>query len=66
MNRTEVIERLKKELGLPNFLGTVEDKTYSEEEYQKIKADLLKYYEDYVGNLEGYFPGTGMVQDEND
>jgi len=65
MNAKEVVERLKKDLGLPNFLGTVEEKEYSEEDYQQVKKDLLKYYEDYVGNLEGYFPGTDIVNKNN-
>ncbi|WP_200849427.1 hypothetical protein [Enterococcus sp. CSURQ0835] len=52
MNREEVIERLKKELALPLFNGKLEDKTYSEAEYQKIKQDLQRYFEDYVRNVE--------------
>jgi|GEM_PF-305301 len=65
MNAKEVIERLKKDLNIPKFIGNVEEKDYSEEDYQKVKQDLLKYYEDYVGNLEGYFPGTKIIDENN-
>ncbi|MDR2832195.1 MAG: hypothetical protein LBV67_00600 [Streptococcaceae bacterium] len=64
MNAKEVIERLKEELNMPNFMGKVEEKDYSEEDYQQVKNDLLKYYEDYVGNVEGYFPGTDMLENK--
>ena len=33
MNKEEVIERLKKDLDLPNFKGRLEEKEYTEEEY---------------------------------
>lgn len=52
MNKEEVIERLKKDLDLPNFKGRLEEKEYSEEEYQKIKNDLNDYFENYVRNIE--------------
>ncbi|GCF95147.1 hypothetical protein NRIC_30380 [Enterococcus florum] len=52
MTKQEVIERLKKDLGLADFRGKLEDKEYSEEEYQKIKKDLNDYFEDYVRNIE--------------
>ena len=52
LNKEEVIERLKKELDLPNFKGRLEEKEYSEEEYQKIKNDLNDYFENYVRNIE--------------
>ncbi|SJZ55643.1 hypothetical protein SAMN02745116_00715 [Pilibacter termitis] len=65
MNAKEVVARLKEELRLPNFVGNVQEKEYSEEDYQQVKKDLLKYYEDYVGNLEGYFPGTDMIENKD-
>lgn len=52
MNQDEVIARLKEELNLPFFNGKVEAKEYSEEDYQKVKADLIKYFDDYVRNVE--------------
>lgn len=52
MNKEEVIERLKKDLDLPNFKGRLEEKEYTEEEYQKIKNDLNDYFENYVRNIE--------------
>ncbi|MBO0455937.1 hypothetical protein JZO77_04195 [Enterococcus hulanensis] len=52
MNKAEVIERLKKDLDLPNFKGRLEEKEYTEEEYQKIKNDLNDYFENYVRNIE--------------
>ncbi|GAA2913728.1 hypothetical protein P7H00_03445 [Enterococcus pseudoavium] len=52
MNKEEVIERLKKDLDLPNFKGRLEEKEYSEADYQKIKNDLNDYFENYVRNIE--------------
>lgn len=52
MNHTEVLERLKEELQIPFFNGTIEQKIYSEEDYQKIKHDLIQYFDDYVRNVE--------------
>jgi hypothetical protein len=52
MNKEEVIERLKKDLDLPNFKGRLEEKEYREEEYQNIKNDLNDYFENYVRNIE--------------
>ena len=40
MDKEAVIERLKKDLDLPNFKGRLEEKEYTEEEYQKVKNDL--------------------------
>ena len=33
MTKTEVIQRLQKDLGIPRFQAYIEDKDYSEEEY---------------------------------
>lgn len=52
MNSDEVLERLREELSLPFFNVKVENKTYTEEEYQAFKHDLLQYFEDYVQNIE--------------
>ncbi|MEG1503713.1 MAG: hypothetical protein RSC16_05655 [Enterococcus sp.] len=52
MDKEAVIERLKTELGLPNFKGRLEEKEYTEAEYQKIKNDLNDYFENYVRNIE--------------
>lgn len=52
MNREEVIERLKKDLEIPLFNGKIEEKNYSEEDYQKIKKDLEDYFDNYVRNVE--------------
>ncbi|WP_164709422.1 hypothetical protein [Enterococcus mediterraneensis] len=52
MNQEEVLTRLKEELEMPLFNGKIEDKEYSEEEYQQLKADLVRYYDDYVRNVE--------------
>jgi len=59
MTHEELLERIRKELNLPNFNAFLDpDKEYSEEEYQKFKKDLVDYYEQYVNNIEGYFPGV--------
>ncbi|MGM0138536.1 hypothetical protein IGI65_000978 [Enterococcus sp. DIV0755b] len=52
MNQQEALDRLKEELRLPYFNGKIEEKEYSEEEYQKMKRDLIKYFDDYVRNVE--------------
>ncbi len=52
MNQEEVLERLRAELEIPFFQGKLEDKTYSEEDYQKLKNDLISYFDDYVRNVE--------------
>ncbi|MBP2100430.1 hypothetical protein [Enterococcus rivorum] len=52
MNQSEVLDRLREELKLPFFNGKIEEKNYSEEEYQKIKADLVNYFDEYVRNVE--------------
>lgn len=52
MDKNAVIERLKKELDLPSFKGRLEEKEYTEADYQKIKNDLNDYFENYVRNIE--------------
>ena len=32
--------------------ASFQDKEYSEEDYQQVKADLVKYFDDYVRNVE--------------
>ena len=39
MTKTEVIQRLQKDLGIPRFQAYIEDKDYSEEEYDQLKKD---------------------------
>ncbi|WP_275401158.1 hypothetical protein [Enterococcus faecium] len=52
MNQQDVLDRLREELNIPFFDGKIEDKEYSEEEYEKLKADLQNYFEQYVRNVE--------------
>ena len=52
MNQEEVLERLKEELELPFFQAKLEEKIYSEEDYQQVKADLIRYFDEYVRNVE--------------
>ena len=52
MKQEEVIERLKEELNLPFFNGTLEEKNYSEADYQQVKEELIQYFDDYVRNVE--------------
>ena len=40
MTKTEVIQRLQKDLGIPRFQAYIEDKDYSEEEYDQLKKDF--------------------------
>ncbi len=52
MNQEQVLDRLREELTTPFFEAKLEDKEYSEEDYQQVKADLVKYFDDYVRNVE--------------
>lgn len=52
MQPDEVLARLREDFELPFFQVKVEDKMYTEEEYQQFKADLMRYFEEYVGNFE--------------
>ncbi|WP_265458774.1 hypothetical protein [Enterococcus sp. HY326] len=52
MTPEEVLERLKEELEIPLFNGKIEEKTYSEEDYQKLKKELSDYFDNYVRNVE--------------
>ncbi len=52
MKQEEVIERLKEELNFPFFNGMLEEKNYSEADYQQIKKELIQYFDDYVRNVE--------------
>ena len=51
-NKDEVLDRLREELEIPFFQGKLEAKEYSEADYQKLKQDLLQYFDDYVRNVE--------------
>lgn len=52
MKKDEVLDRLREDLEIPFFQGKLEDKEYSEEDYQKLKKDLINYFDDYVRNVE--------------
>ncbi|EOH88743.1 hypothetical protein ACTNBL_07770 [Enterococcus villorum] len=52
MKKDDVLDRLREDLEIPFFQGKLEDKEYSEEDYQKIKNDLINYFDDYVRNVE--------------
>lgn len=52
MNKDEVLDRLREELEIPFFQGKLEEKEYSEADYQKLKQDLLQYFDDYIRNVE--------------
>lgn len=52
MNVDDVRERLEKELEIPSFSGRLEDKKYTEEEYQELKRSVEYYFDEYVRNVE--------------
>lgn len=52
MKLEEVLDRLRKDLDMPKFYAPLKEKEYTEEEYQKLKEDLINYYRDYVDNFE--------------
>ena len=55
MTKTEVIQRLQKDLGIPRFQAYIEDKGYSEEEYDQLKKDFESYFTNYVSNVSADF-----------
>lgn len=57
MTKTEVIQRLQKDLGIPRFQAYIEDKDYSEEEYDQLKKDFENYFTNYVSNVSADFEG---------
>ena len=57
MTKTEVIQRLQKDLGIPRFQAYIEDKDYSEEEYDQLKKDFEGYFTNYVSNVSADFEG---------
>ena len=60
MNQDEVRKRLKEELKIPAFSGNLPDKEFTEEEYQKLKQDLLQYFEKPLPNYrQGLFISVG-------
>lgn len=63
MTKDEVIKRLRDELKIPKFNAYFEDKDYSEDDYQKLKTDLLNYYRDYVEHVEADFQGGLKTND---
>lgn len=63
MTKEELVKRLRDELKIPKFNAYFEDKDYSEEDYQKLKADLINYYRDYVEHVEADFQGGLKTND---
>ena len=57
MTKTEVIQRLQKDLGIPRFQAYIEDKDYSEEEYDQLKKDFEAYFTNYDSNFSADFEG---------
>ena len=57
MTKTEVIQRLQKDLGIPRFQAYIEDKEYSEERVQTTKKDFEAYFTNYVSNVSADFEG---------
>ena len=57
MTKTEVIQRPQKDLGIPRFQAYIEDKDYSEEEYDQLKKDFESYFTNYVSNVSADFEG---------
>ena len=55
MTKTEVIQRLQKDLGIPRIQAYIEDKDYSEEEYDQLKKDFESYFTNYVSNVSAFF-----------
>ena len=43
--------------GIPRFQAYIEDKDYSEEEYDQLKKDFESYFTNYVSNVSADFEG---------
>jgi len=54
MTRQELEDRLRSELNLPFYTAKIAERDYSEAEYQEMKAQLSKDYQDYVDNYIDY------------
>ncbi|MGX7329309.1 hypothetical protein [uncultured Enterococcus sp.] len=52
MTKEEVLARLQKELELPRLTIKLDEKSYTETDYQVLKQQLLSYFEDYVRQVE--------------
>ncbi|MBO0480752.1 hypothetical protein [Candidatus Enterococcus courvalinii] len=52
MNQQDVLDRLREDLNIPFFQGKIEDKEYTEADYQQLKKDLEDYFDNYVRNVE--------------
>lgn len=52
MNQQEVLDRLREDLKIPFFQGKIEDKEYTEADYQQLKKNLEDYFDNYVRNVE--------------
>lgn len=63
MTKDDIIKRLRSDLNMPKFNVFIEEKDYSEEEYEKLKTDLLNYYRDYVENVSADFEGGLETKD---
>ena len=57
MTKTEVIQHLQKDLGIPRFQAYIEDKDYSAEESDQLKKDFESYFTNYVSNVSADFEG---------
>lgn len=52
MNQQEVLDRLREDLQIPFFQGKIEDREYTEADYQQLKKNLEDYFDNYVRNVE--------------
>ena len=57
MTKTEVIQTSPKRSGNSQIQAYIEDKDYSEEEYDQLKKDFEAYFTNYVSNVSADFEG---------
>ncbi|MFR4756421.1 MAG: hypothetical protein ACLT8L_03500 [Streptococcus salivarius] len=57
MTKTEVIQRLQKDLKIPRFQAYIEDRDYSEEEYDQLKKILKPTSLTTLQNVSADFEG---------
>lgn len=63
MKRSDIINRLKTDLNLPKVNLFIEEKEYSEDEYLKLRNDLIDYFKNYVENVSADFEGGLKTKD---
>ena len=57
MTKTDVIQRLQKDLGIPRVQAEIDDTDSSEAEYDQLQTDFEDYFTNSVSNVSADFEG---------